>query len=68
MLAAFATGHALAGAAVGAAFGATRATTVAVIESRQGGHVSMQGARGKVVAANEVALAQFLVTTLILLV
>lgn len=68
MLAAFASGHALAGAAVGAAFGATRAITVAVIDSRRAGPRSMQGARGKVVLANEIALAQFLGTSLILLV
>jgi len=59
MLAAFATGHALAGAAVGVSFGASRAATVVVLEQWGANAVELIPARRPVELLNAAALTQF---------
>ena len=65
MAAAFASGHALWGASIGAAFGGGRAVTVVIVEATRGSGAELVGARGSAVAINSVAVAQFLALTLV---
>lgn len=66
--AAVATGHAFAGAAIGAAFGAARAGFVVVAQRRSGGAFAIDtiaARRTLVVAINAVALVQFGIATVL---
>ena len=64
MSAAFASGHALLGALIGAAFGGSRAVTVVIVEATRGSGAELVGARGTAAAINSVAVAHFLALTL----
>ena len=66
MSAAFATGHALWGALIGASFGGSRAATVAIAEATRGSGGELVPARGSAAAINAVAIAQFIALTLAL--